>query len=62
MRNSGTLTDDSWEAAVTWRMKKEYEKRLFTTDSKGNAKTLIEKLHPMFPASIAEGWSEGPGC
>ena len=49
-RNSGTLTDDSWEAAVTWRMKKEYEKRLFTIDAKGDAKTLIEKLHPMFPS------------
>ena len=60
-RSSGTLTDDSWEAAVTWRMKKEYEKRLFTIDAKDDAKTLIEKLHVPQQAS-AERWSERPGC
>jgi len=43
------MTDDSWESAITWRMKKEYEKRLFLAQDDGDATTLVEKLEPMFP-------------
>jgi hypothetical protein len=43
------LTDESWESAITWRMKKEYEKRLFLAQDDGDATTLMSKLEPMFP-------------
>jgi len=47
---SFTLTDESWEGAVTWRMKKEYEKRLFTLDEKSDASALIGNLAPLMPS------------
>ena len=45
------MTDESWESAITWRMKKEYEKRLFLAqDDEEDAATLVSKLEPMLPA------------
>jgi len=49
-RQWSPMTDESWEGAITWRMKKEYEKRLFLAQDDGDAKTLVSKLEPMFPA------------
>ena len=57
---SFTFTDESWEGAVTWRMKKEYEKRLFTLDENADANTLIKKLSPLMPSKhlLNEGESD----
>ena len=57
---SFTLTDESWEGAVTWRMKKEYEKRLFTLDENSNASTLIGNLAPLMPSKhlLKEGMND----
>ncbi len=37
------LTDESWEGAITWRMKKEYEKRLFAPDLRQFNKNDFDK-------------------
>jgi hypothetical protein len=57
---SFTLTDESWEGAVTWRMKKEYEKRLFTLDEKSDASALIGNLAPLMPSKhlLKEGMND----
>ena len=57
---SFTLTDESWEGAVTWRMKKEYEKRLFTLDEERDANVLIGNLKPLMPSKhlLKEGMND----
>ena len=48
--NFSILTDESWEGAIAWRMKKEYEKKLFNSDEMSDKDELIRNLAPLMPS------------
>mgnify|MGYP003981431123 FL=1 len=48
--NFSILKDESWKGAITWRMKKEYERKLFDSDLVSDKNELVRNLAPLMPS------------